>query len=390
MSRRIGVVTVARSDYSLYYPILRRLQAEPALDLVLIVAASHLVPEHGLTVREIEADGFPIAERVEMLLAGDTPQAVSTSLGLGVMRFSEVFARLRPDLLLLLGDRFEMWAAAIAALPFKIPVAHIHGGEVTAGAMDDAIRHSITKLSHLHFVATERYGQRVQQLGEEPWRVFVVGSPAVDNLLAAPRLSREELQARLGVELEDTLLVTFHPETLAYEQVEQHISALLEALDAFDNEMIFTQPNADTGNRLILTRIREFVARRPRRYFFANLGRVLYPNLLRYVRAMVGNSSSGLIEAPTFKLPVVNIGNRQAGRIRARNVVDVGYDPAAIRAALQRVLSPQFRAALADLVNPYGEGRAAEAIVNVLKSVELGDRLVVKHFHDLDPCQGAL
>ena len=382
--RTIGVVTVSRSDYGIYLPVLRKLQADPELRLYLIVAGTHLSPEFGLTVKSIESDGFDIAERVEMLLSSDTPEGVVKSMGLGVIGFAQSYARFRPDILLVLGDRFEMHAAALAALPFKIPVGHIHGGEITQGAIDDALRHSMTKLSHLHFVATEEYARRIMQMGEEPWRVIVSGAPSLDNLKNVQLLSRKELEALLGFRLDkDPLLVTYHPVTLEYEQTEWQTGELLKALEVFDLPMIFTFPNADVSGRVILNIIKSFVKKYARAHLVENLGTQGYFSVMALAAAMVGNSSSGIVEAPSFKLPVVNIGTRQQGRIREKNVLDVGYSHAEIRAAIAKAVSPDFRAGLKDLINPYGAGHAAERIVRKLKEMKPGDELLVKGFYNM-------
>ncbi len=382
--RTIGVVTVGRSDYGLYRPVLHAIAADPELSLGLMVSGAHLAPEFGRTVRQIEADGFPVAQRVEMLLASDTPEGIAKSVGLGVMGFAQAYAQSRPDLLVVLGDRFEMYSAALAALPFKIPVAHIHGGELTAGAMDDALRHSLTKLSHLHFVAAEAYARRVAQLGEEPWRITVSGAPGIDNLRLLAPLTRAELEARCQLDLSrPPLLVTYHPVTLEYEQAEWQVGELLAALEIVQQPVIFTQSNADTAGRLVWQRITEYARGRAAVRLVDNLGTAGYFGLMRLAAAMVGNSSSGLIEAPSFELPVVNIGSRQAGRVRAANVIDTGYPRAEIVAGLQRALQPAFRAGLAGVVNPYGDGNAADRIVARLKSTPLDQRLLLKTFQDL-------
>jgi UDP-hydrolysing UDP-N-acetyl-D-glucosamine 2-epimerase len=381
--RTIGVVTVARSDYGLYLPVLRRIQAEPDLRLHLIVAGTHLSPDFGLTVREIERGGFPIGDRVEMMLSSDTPEGVAKSMGLGTIGFAQAYARSRPDILLVLGDRFEMHAAVVAALPFGIPVAHIHGGELTLGAMDDALRHSITKMSHLHFVATEDYARRVIQMGEEPWRVTVSGSPGLDGLLSTRLFSREELERRYRLDLSAPfLLVTYHPVTLEIEQLETQMNELLAALDEVGMTTVFTYPNADTRSRLVIQMTREYAAARPHVQVVVNLGTPGYVSAMRFAAAMVGNSSSGIIEAASFQLPVVNIGSRQQGRARGKNVIDVGYGREEIAAGIRQALSPEFRASLVGLVNLYGDGHAAERIVRRLKEVELDDRLFRKRFYE--------
>ena len=382
--RTIGVVTVGRSDYGIYVPILRAIQQDPALRLHLIVSGMHLSDEFGLTVHEIEADGFPIGVRVPIPLSVDTPEAIAAAIGVGVMGFARTYAAQRPDLLVVLGDRFEMYAAAVAALPVKIPVAHIHGGELTEGAMDDALRHSMTKLSHLHFVSTEPYARRVIQLGEEAWRVIVSGAPSLDHLRTLTLLDRQELHARYGVGLDSApLLVTFHPVTLEYEQTEWQTNELLAALRAFDLPMVFTLPNADTNGRVILRLIKAFVREHPQACLIDNLGTQGYFSFMACAAAMVGNSSSGIIEAPSFGLPVVNIGTRQQGRIRAENVIDVGYQREEIIKGITEATSPAFRKRLHGLVNPYGDGHATEVIVNRLKETPLDDRLIRKRFVDL-------
>ncbi|MBP7687330.1 MAG: UDP-N-acetylglucosamine 2-epimerase (hydrolyzing) [Thermoflexales bacterium] len=381
--RSIGVVTTARADYGIYRPILQQLQADTDIELRVLVTGMHLSPQFGLTVRAIEADGFPITERVEMLLASDSPEGVAKSIGLGVIGFAQAYARSKPDMLVVLGDRFEMYAAALAAVPFTIPIAHIHGGEVTQGAIDEALRHSLTKLSHLHFVSTAEYARRVRQLGEEPWRVSVSGAPSLDNLRTVKLFSLEEVGQQYGVSLHVLpLLVTFHPVTLEQEQAEAQITELLAALAEADLPVIFTGVNADTGGRVIQQKISDFVQTRPAAWMMDNLGTRGYFSLMQYAAAMVGNSSSGLIEAPSFELPVVNIGTRQTGRVRAANVIDVGTDRAAILAGIRRAVQPEFRANLRGLLNPYGDGTAAEKIVARLKSVELDQRLIMKRFID--------
>jgi UDP-hydrolysing UDP-N-acetyl-D-glucosamine 2-epimerase len=382
--RTVAVVTIARSDYGHYLPLLRRLVDTDGLRLHLIVAGAHLSPEFGHTVDVIEADGFEVAERIEMLRSSDSPLGIAESMGLGVTRFAESFARARPDVLVVLGDRFEMHAAALAALPFKIPVAHIHGGEVTLGAIDDALRHSMTKLSHLHFVATEEYGRRVIQLGEEPWRVVVTGGIGLDNVRSIPLLDRAELEAVVGLPLDEpTLLVTFHPVTLEYEDAEWQTGELLSALGEAALPVVFTAPNADTGGRSVRTLIEEWVASTERSTFVENLGTRAFFSLLSVAAAMVGNSSSGIIEAPSFELPVVNIGTRQEGRVRAPNVIDVGYGRAEVLDGIRQAGDPSFRESLRGMMNPYDAGGAAELIVDRLASVDLEGGLVAKRFHDI-------
>ncbi len=383
--RNIGVITVARSDYGIYLPILSRIENDSDLELSLMVSGMHLLPEFGLTVEDIVKDGFPIAARIDMLHASDRPAGISKSMGQGTIGFADVYDRMRPDILLVLGDRFEMMAAALAALPFKIPVAHIHGGELTEGAMDDALRHAMTKLSHLHFVATDEYARRVLQLGEAAWRITVSGAPGLDNLDRVKLLSSEEFEKKYNLKLDrPPLLVTFHPVTLEYEQTRWQTSELLAALDQVDCPVIFTLPNADTNAREIIRMITDFIGRKKHRWKLDNLGTRGYFSLMALSAAMVGNSSSGIVEAPSFELPVVNIGRRQQGRTRSANIIDVGYGQAEISAAISKAVSPEFRKKLQGMKNPYRSGNASKKIVERLKEVQLNEKLIIKRFHDVD------
>ena len=383
MLRLIGVVTVARSDYGHLTPVLGAIRDAADLRLQLFVAGAHLLPRFGMMVRAIEADGWPIAARIEGAVDDDTPEAIAAGAGAAVAGFARAFAAHRPDLLVVLGDRVEMLAAAVAALPFALPVAHVHGGEVTEGAMDEQARHAITKLAHLHFAAAEPYAARIRAMGEEAWRVHTTGAPGLDRLAALATLSREALASRLGLPLRrPTLLVTFHPETLAAGDVPQQVDELATALEKVEGDMVVTFPGADTASGAIITRLRALERTRPRTRLLESLGDDVYASLLREADVMVGNSSSGLIEAPSFALPVVNIGDRQRGRLRGDNVIDVGNGRDAIVAAIARALDPAFRRALAGTPNPYGDGRAAPRIVRVLREVELGPRLVRKRFVD--------
>ena len=384
--RSIGVVTTSRADYSAYRPLLRAFEADPEILPKLYVSGAHLSPEFGLSVRLIENDGIEIAERIEILLSSDTPEAIAKSMGVGLIGFGQAFSKYQPDILVVLGDRYEMIAAALAALPFKIPVAHLSGGELTQGAFDDALRHCLTKLSHLHFTSTEVYARRVIQLGEDPNRVFVSGEPALDDILTAPQLTTNELRDRFGIDVEQPfLLVTFHPVTLEYEQAQWQIDELLAALDEAPFRVIFTMPNADTAGRAIASRIRHWIASHPGKGVTVNnFGPEAYHSVLRRAVAVVGNSSSGIIEAPSFKIPAVNIGNRQQGRIRTANVIDAGYKQADILDAIQKAASDDFRSSLRSLTNPYASkvNSAASTITGVLKRVELCDSLLQKRFYD--------
>jgi UDP-hydrolysing UDP-N-acetyl-D-glucosamine 2-epimerase len=385
--RTVGVVTTSRADYSAYRPLLKALQADAGISLKLYVSGMHLAPEFGSTVRHIENDGFEITERIEVLTSSDSPEGIAKAIGLGLIGFGQAFSRYRPDILVVLGDRFEMLAAALAALPFKIPVAHLYGGELTQGAIDDALRHSLTKLSHLHFTSTEIYRQRVIQLGEEPGRVIVSGETTLDDISNAPQLSVEELRRRFGIDVEHPfLLVTFHPVTLEYEQTEWQIGELLAALDQVAMPVIFTMPNADTAGRIIAAHIRQWVsANADRGVIIHNFGAEAYHSVLQRAAAVVGNSSSGLTEAPSFKIPVVNVGIRQEGRIQAANVIDTGNRRTEITAAIQKATSGEFRKSLASMTNPYASktNSAVATILTELKQVDLNHLFIQKKFYDL-------
>ena len=383
MPRVIGVVTVARSDWGHLVPVLEALRAAPDVTLRLLVGGAHLSPRFGSTVAAIEGAGWPIAARVEMLEAGDAPRDMAVTVARGVAGFADVFARERLDLLVLLGDRLEMLAAATAALPFALPVVHIHGGEITEGAIDEQARHAITKLAHLHFAAAEPYARRILQMGEEPWRVHCVGAPGLDRLAALATLPRAEIAARLGLALRGpTLLVTFHPVTLEHADTARQVDELAAALGAVDGDVVISYPGADTAHRAIVERWTALASSRPGTRLAASLGEDVYASLLREADVMVGNSSSGIIEAGSFALPVVNVGTRQQGRLRGPNVVDVGHRRDEIAAGLARALAPAFRRGLAGMRNPYGDGAAAPRIAEVLRKVELGPRLVRKRFVD--------
>ena len=384
MARTIGVVTVARSDYGHLVPLLEALRDTPGITLQLYVAGGHLSPRFGETVSAIEADGWPISARIETTGASDAAVDVAAGTGAGVVGFARAFAAGRPDLIVLLGDRAEMLAAAVAALPLTIPVAHLHGGEVTEGAIDEQARHAITKLAHLHFPAAEPYARRIRQMGEEPRRVQCVGAPGLDRFARLAAVPREELARRIGLPLRrPTLLVTFHPVTLEPGEAGRHSAELAGALEMVDGDVVITYPGADAAYETVIRRLESLAATRPGTRMIAALGEDGYGALLREADVMVGNSSSGLIEAPSFGLPVVNVGIRQQGRLRAANVIDVGHGREEIAAGIRRALAPGFRAALRGLVNPYGDGHAAPRIARVLRETELGPRLVRKRFVDL-------
>ena len=382
--RTSGVVTVARSDFGIYLPVLQAIKNSLDLELKLCVAGMHLSPEFGDTWRDIEAAGFYIDERIEFTTSSDTAEGVSKSMGLGMISFGQLFGRWRPDFLMVLGDRFEMLSAAAAALPFAIPLAHVHGGECTEGAIDEAIRHAITKMSHLHFVTAQPHYDRVVQLGEEPWRVTLSGAPSLDSLSQVEPWSREQLEERTGLSLTDpTLLVTLHPVTLEYEQTGMHVAELLAALEVLRLQVVFTYPNADTEGRRIIAAIESFTREHNWAKAVVNFGQAGYFGMMAHAAAMVGNSSSGIIESGSFELPVVNIGTRQRGRVRGVNVVDVDYDRHSIADAVRDVLAPDFRLKLCGMRNLYGDGTAAEKIVDVLAETSIDQPLIMKRFHNV-------
>lgn len=387
--RKIAIVTGTRAEFGLLTRLISLVHEAENTELQLVVTAAHLSPEFGMTVNEIEAAGFPIAERVEMLLSSDTATGVTKATGLGMIGFADAFARLRPDVVVLLGDRFELLGAAAAALFGAIPIAHLHGGETTEGAFDEAVRHAITKMAHLHFTAAAPYSQRVCQLGEDPANVFTVGGMGQDAIASLDPVPLAELQQRLGLSFAgETLMLTYHPETVEGMDPAAAMSELFASLDQRpEAELLFTLPNADVGGRGLIAMIERYVARRKNAVAFPSLGQRTFLSALQHVSAVVGNSSSGLLEAPSFGIPTVDIGDRQAGRLRATSVVHCAAERGAIADALDTALSSEFRASAAKTVNPYGSGGASQAVFDVLRSHPL-DGLLRKRFHDIAPADG--
>jgi UDP-hydrolysing UDP-N-acetyl-D-glucosamine 2-epimerase len=366
MTRKVCVFTGTRAEYGLLYWLMRELEAHPAVELQIIVGGSHLVPQFGNTKQAILDDGFCIAAEIDMLLASDSRVGVAKAVGLGTIGLADALDRLRPDLIVLLGDRFELLAAAQAALILGIPIAHIHGGEITEGAYDDSIRHAVSKMSHLHFVAAETYGRRLVQMGETPQSVFNVGALGLDHVLLTPRMAVSKVAADLGLPLQAPfILATYHPVTQGEENASQVLDGLEEALNGLSShQIVFTYPNADHGGTPIIARINAWAAARPRHVFAVpSLGFRRYLSLLANAAAVVGNSSSGIIEAPAFKIPTVNIGRRQHGRLSASSVIHCGIEAAEISQAVRQALSPEFKAHCIKGSNPYGQGNAARLIV---------------------------
>jgi UDP-hydrolysing UDP-N-acetyl-D-glucosamine 2-epimerase len=375
-------VTGSRAEYGLLSAVMKEIKEDPAFTLQVIATGSHLSPEFGLTYREIEKDGFSIDARVEMLLSSDTPVGITKSLGVGVIGFADALHALKPDLLMLLGDRFEILAAAQAALVAKIPVAHIAGGDTSEGAYDEGIRHSITKMSHLHFVTNKASAQRVRQLGENPEHIYTVGSPGVDVIKRITLFDREKLETELGFTFRKrNFLVTFHPATLDSQPACTQFKELLTALDTLGNDtgIIFTMPNADTDGRLIIGMIEEYAALRPHVKAYASMGQVRYLSAMAEVDAVVGNSSSGLYEAPSFKKPTVNIGERQKGRLQASSIINCRPESSDIARAINEALTKDC----SNTVNPYSNGDSAQKIVAVLKLVPDFNTLLKKHFFSI-------
>ena len=387
--RTICVVTGTRAEYGLMRWLMRELQADGEFRLQVIATGAHLSPEFGLTAREIEADGIKIDRSVEMLLSSDTAVGIAKSMGLGMIGFADALHEMHPDLVVVLGDRFELLSVVSAALVARIPVAHLHGGEATEGAFDESIRHAITKMSHVHFVAAEPYRRRVIQLGEDPARVFTVGGLGLDNIRRVPLLPRAELEQALDFSFgQRSLMITFHPATLDGTSSSTQMTELLAALDGLaDTQLLFTMPNADTESRALIALIEGFVASHANARAYTSLGTQKYLSCIAQVDGVVGNSSSGLLEVPSFRKGTINVGDRQGGRLKAASVIDCDPTAASIGAALQTLYSPTFQTSLASVENPYGTGGASAEIVRILRTLPL-DGLIKKTFHDLSVDSG--
>lgn len=382
---KLCVITGTRAEYGLLYWLMKEIQADPELELQLIVTGMHLSPEFGLTYKEIEKE-FTIDKKIEMLLSSDTAIGISKSMGLAQISFAEAYDTLNPDMIIVLGDRYEIFSAASAAMIARIPIAHLHGGETTEGAFDEAMRHSITKMSHLHFTGAEEYRKRVIQLGEAPDRVFNVGGMGIENIQRLPLLSKREFEESISFQLaEKNLLITFHPVTLEDATAESQFSELLAALDKLERtHLIFTKANSDTAGRIINQMIDDYASANPHKAVaFTSLGQLRYLSALQYVDAMVGNSSSGLAEAPSFKIGTVNIGDRQKGRMQSVSIIDCEPSQEAISQALIKLYSVAFQERLSDAKNPYGEGCPSARIIETIKKTEL-TKIVKKTFFDLN------
>lgn len=384
MSRKICVITGTRADYGLLHWVMQGIKDDSSLTLQVIATGMHLSPEFGLTFREIEKDGFLINRKVEMLTSSDTPVGIAKSMGLGMISFADALNELKPDLILVLGDRFEIFAAVSAALVARIPVAHLHGGETTEGAFDEALRHSITKMAHLHFVAAEEYRQRVIQLGEQPDRVFLVGGLGIDNIKRVKLLDRGELEESIDFKFgHKNLLITFHPVTLENSTAAEQMAELLEVLaELKDTKLIFTMPNADNEGRALIKMVEHFVAQHANACAYTSLGQLRYLSCVAQVDGVIGNSSSGLAEVPSFKKGTVNIGDRQRGRLCATSVINCEPTRHGIQTALKKLYADDFQATLSYVKNPYGEGGASDKVVQVIKNYAL-EGIAKKFFYDL-------
>lgn len=387
MKRKICIITGTRAEYGLMYWLMREIKEDPDLELQIIVTGMHLSPEFGLTYKIIEKDGFKINEKVEMLLSSDTPVGIAKSIGLGTIGFADALDRLKPDIMVVLGDRYEIFAACCAAMPARIPIAHLDGGEATEGLIDEAIRHAITKMAHLHFAATEEYRKRVIQMGEQPEKVFCYGAPGLDNIRRLTLLERSEFEKSIGFKLgSKNILITYHPVTLEKNSARPQCQELLKALENFkkNTKFIFTRPNADTDGRIIIKMINDFVQKNsPMAIAFDSLGQVKYLSALKHVDMVVGNSSSGLCEAPSFKIPTINIGDRQKGRIQAQTVISCDARREDIAEAINKGFLKEFRDSIKNAVNPYYKGEASLPIKDKLKQIELGKGLIKKEFYNI-------
>jgi GDP/UDP-N,N'-diacetylbacillosamine 2-epimerase (hydrolysing) len=385
--RKICVVTTSRADYGLLYWLLKEIVSDKDMTLQLIATGMHLSPEFGLSYQFIEKDGFNINKKIETTLSADTNVSIIKSIGLSLVSFSDALKNLNPEILVILGDKYELLGPAISALMLKIPIAHIHGGEISQGAIDESIRHSITKMAAIHFPVAEIYRKRIIQMGENPEFVYNFGAPGVDNIYKLKLFSKRKLENYLKFNFNNTAIVTYHPATLENISSENQIENIFQAISDTEINAIFTQANADTKGRIINQKIIDFCNKNEEKYkYFTNLGQVVYLSCLKYSVLMVGNSSSGLIEAPEFELPVVNIGDRQKGREKASNIIDVDYQLNSIKYGIKKALSKDFRLSLKKTFNPYSnnKGNTSKKIKEKLKTIELNQKLIKKEFFDIN------
>lgn len=385
--KKVCVITGTRAEYGLLKPLVQKINNDNSLELQLVVTGMHLSPEFGLTYQEIEQDGFEITERNEMLLSSDTPNGITKSVGLGTIGFADIFTRIVPDMVVILGDRYEALAAATAAMIHRIPIAHIHGGELTEGLIDESIRHAITKMSVLHFTSTEKYRNRVIQLGEQPDRVFYVGALGVENIKTRILMSKEQLEESLHFRLDKPyIMVTFHPVTLEDGTTQEQFENLLSALDSIEGyRIIFTKANSDTDGRIINSKIDAYVGKnKGKADAFTSLGMVRYLSAIKYCEMVVGNSSSGIIEVPSFHIPTVNIGDRQKGRVRGKSVIDCGWTQKEIEEAIHTAQTMRRNNMLKNEMNPYEGRNTSEIIVNLIKDYLESEIKIKKHFYDIE------
>ncbi|NCC70147.1 UDP-N-acetylglucosamine 2-epimerase (hydrolyzing) [bacterium] len=386
MKKKICIMTATRAEYGLLKPLIKKLQYNDNFDTRIVVTGAHLCSEFGFTYKEIENDGFVIDEKIDILLSSDSPSAVTKTMGLALISFASYFERLNPDLLIILGDRYETLAVSVAAFNQRIPIAHLHGGEITEGALDDSIRHSITKLSYIHFTSTEVYRQRVIQLGENPKRVFNVGAIGIENIKNEKLLSREELFSTLKIDNFDKIaIVTYHPVTLEKNSSENQINNLLEAITSYkDIAFIITKANADSEGRRINKILENYIVDKSNLFLFDSLGVTKYLSGLKYCEFVIGNSSSGIIEAPSFKISTINIGNRQNGRIQANSIINCDNSRQSIQNSIDLVLSKKYKNSLNKVINPYGDGEVSSKIIKEIERILLFEEInIMKQFYDI-------
>lgn len=377
--RNIAVITGTRAEYGLLYHTIKKIHEDTSLNLQLLITGTHLVEQYGHTIDSIKKDGFYIADKVDSIMASGTKVSTAKSTGLAVSEFAKAFERLQTDMILILGDRYEIFAAATAAMMMNIPIAHISGGEITEGAQDEQIRHAITKMSHLHFPGAKVYVDNIINMGEESWRVFNVGDPGLENIKYMNFLNQSEIKKELGILVDlETLLVTFHPVTLELDQLSYQLQNLIEALEETGKKVIITYPNADTGSQRIIEQINLLGERNNKVSVFKNLGSQRYLSIMKLCGAVVGNSSSAIVEAPYLKVPTIDIGNRQKGRLTSDSIINCGYDKSEIINAINKVLDADFRQKCKQVKSPYGEGNTSSDILEVIKSIDINDKLLKK------------